>query len=335
MLVTGGAGFIGSHLVDALLAEPGTHVAVLDRLSAGGTLANLEQHDGDARLTIVRGDVKDAAAVGPLVAAADRVVHAAAHSPVDGSIDDPAEFLATNVMGTHVVLDAVREHGTRMLMLSTNEVYGAGDPDGGLLDEDHAMRPRSPYAASKAAADLLCLASHAAFGTPVTVVRGANAYGPREIASVVPRYALNALEGGPVPVDGDGSRRRAFLFVDDWVRGAIVVMERGEPGVVYTIGAGHALANLELARRICALAGASPDLIAFVPDEPGDDLGCEVGAERLLSLGWTPEVAFDDGLARTVDWYRDHREWLRAAHAAHAAHAADAATTPRTAEAGA
>lgn len=314
VLVTGGAGFIGSHLVDALLAEPDTHVAVLDRLDAGGTLANLEQHDGDARLTFLRGDVRDAAVVEPLVAAADRVVHAAARSHVDRSIDDPAEFLATNVMGTQVVLDAARQHGTRMLMLSGDEVYGPGDPDGGSFDEDHAMHPQSPYAASKAAADLLCLAYEATYGAPVTVVRGTNAYGPRQIQRVVPTYALNALEGRPVPVYGDGSHRREFLFVEDWVRAAIAVLERGEPGVVYNIGAGHELANLELARRICALADASPDLIMFVPDGPGHDLRYGLESQRLLSLGWTPEVAFDEGLARTVEWYRDHAAWIRAAH---------------------
>ncbi len=328
MLVTGGAGFIGSHLVDALLAEADTHVAVLDRLSAGGSLANLEQHEGDPRLTFLRGDVRDADAVGPLVAAADRVVHAAAQSHVDRSIDDPAGFLATNVLGTQVVLDAVREHGTRMLMVSTDEVYGPGDPDGSLFDEDDAMRPRSPYAASKAAADLLCQAYHATYGAPITVARGTNAYGPRQIERVVPTYALNALDGRPVPVYGDGSHSREFLFVEDWVRAAIAVLERGEPGVVYNIGAGHELTNLELARRICALAEASPDLISFVPDRPGHDLRYGVSAERLLSLGWTPEVAFDEGLARTVEWYRDHRAWIREAHAV------EVVTPPRTAEAG-
>ncbi len=327
MLVTGGAGFIGSHLVDALLAEPDTHVAVLDRLSVGGSLANLEQHDGDARLTFVRGDVCDAATVGPLVAAADRVVHAAAQSHVDRSIDDPAGFVATNVMGTQVVLDAVRRHGTRMLMVSTDEVYGPGDPDGGVFDEDHAMHPRSPYAASKAAADLLCLAYHATYGAPVTVVRGTNAYGPRQIERVVPTYALNALDGRPVPVYGDGSQRREFLFVEDWVRAAIAVVERGEPGVVYNIGAGHELANLELARRICELAGAPAELITFVPDRPGHDLRYGVGAQRLLSLGWIPEVPFDEGLERTVAWYGDHRTWIRDAHEV------DVVTAPRAAEA--
>ena len=330
VLVTGGAGFIGSHLVDALLAEPDARVTVLDRLSAGGSRANLERHDGDARLKLVHGDVRDPAAVGPLVAAADRVIHAAAQSHVDRSIDDPAGFVDTNVMGTQVVLDAVREHGTRMLMVSTDEVYGPGDPDGGLFDEDHAMHPRSPYAASKAAADLICQAYHATYGAPVTVVRGTNAYGPRQIERVVPTYTLNALEGRPVPVYGDGSQRREFLHVEDWVRAAIAVLERGEPGVIYNIGGGHELANLELARRICALAGASPDLVTFVADRPGHDLRYGVGADRLRSLGWAPEIGFDEGLERTVEWYREHRDWIRAAHQV------DVVTAPReSSEAGA
>lgn len=329
VLLTGGAGFIGSHLVDALLADPEVAVTVLDRLSAGGSLSNLEDHTGDDRLTFVRGDVKDRARVDELVAGADRVVHAAAQSHVDRSIDDPAEFLATNVMGTQVVLDAVREHGVRMLMLSTDEVYGPGDPEGGLFDEDHAMRPRSPYAASKAAADLLCQAYAATYGTPVTVARGTNAYGPRQIERVVPTYALNALAGTPVPVYGDGSQRREFLHVEDWVRAAIVVMERGEPGVIYNIGDGTELSNLELARRICALAGAPPDLVTFVTDRPGHDFRYGIGSDRLRSLGWAPEVAFDDGLEATVEWYREHRDWIRAAHTV------DVVTAPRPAGAGA
>jgi dTDP-glucose 4,6-dehydratase len=330
VLVTGGAGFIGSHLVDALLAEPDARVVVLDRLSVGGSRANLEQHDGDDRLEFVLGDVRDTATVEPLVAASDRVIHAAAQSHVDRSIDDPAEFLDTNVMGTRVVLDAVREHDTRMLMVSTDEVYGPGDPDGGLFDEDHAMHPRSPYAASKAAADLLCQAYHATYGAPVTVVRGTNAYGPRQIERVVPTYALNALEGRPVPVYGDGSQRREFLHVEDWVRAAIAVLERGEPGVIYNIGGGTELANLELARRICALAGAPPDLVTFVTDRPGHDFRYGVGADRLRSLGWASEIGFDEGLERTVDWYRDHRQWIRAAHDV------DVVTAPReSSEAGA
>jgi dTDP-glucose 4,6-dehydratase len=327
VLVTGGAGFIGSHLVDALLERPGTRVTVLDRLSTGGSRMNLAHHDGDARLTFVRGDVNDRALVGELVSGVDAVVHAAAESHVDRSIDDPRAFLESNLMGTQTVLERVRAEERRMLMISTDEVYGPGDPGDGLFDEDHALRPRSPYAASKAAADLLCGAYVTTYGADVTVARGTNAYGPRQIERVVPTYAVCALEGTPVPVYGDGSQRREFLHVTDWVRGALTVLDRGEAGVVYNIGAGHELANRELAERICRLAGADPSLIRSVPDRPGHDRRYGVRADRLVALGWQPEVAFDDGLEATVAWYRDHLEWLRRAHTV------DVVTAPRTVEA--
>ena len=200
-------------------------------------------------------------------------------------------------------------------MISTDEVYGPGDPDGGVFEEDHALAPRSPYAASKAAADLLCGAYVATYGADVTVVRGTNAFGPRQIERVIPTYAICALEGRPVPVYGQGRQRREFLHVRDWVRAALAVLDAGEPGVIYNIGAGYELANVELARRICALAGVDPSRITFVPDRPGHDFRYGVAADRLLALGWRPEVGFDDGLASTVDWYRDHLHELRSWHA--------------------
>ncbi len=314
VLVTGGAGFVGSHLVDALLARPNVRVTVLDRLSTGGSPSNLEQHEAEPRFTFVLGDVNDTDLVHSLVVECDVVIHAAAESHVDRSIDTPRAFLESNTLGTQTVLEACRGWNTRMLMISTDEVYGAGDPEGGLFEEDHALRPRSPYAASKAAADLLCHAYHETYGLPVTVVRGTNAYGPRQIERVIPTYAIAALEGRPVPVYGRGLQRREFLHVEDWVRAALTVLEKGEPGVVYNIGEGHELENVELARRICKLAGASEDLIEFVPDRPGHDFRYGVSAGRLLALGWAPQLPFDDGLARTVAWYRDHLDWLRNAH---------------------
>jgi dTDP-glucose 4,6-dehydratase len=315
VLVTGGAGFIGSHLVDQLLADPDRHVTVLDRLSIGGSRRNLEQHEGDPRFSLVIGDVQDAAAVERAMASADAVIHAAAESHVDRSIDGPAAFLRTNVLGTQTVLEAVRARGSRMVMVSTDEVYGPGDPHGGLFDEDHALAPKSPYAVSKAAADLLCQAYVATYGVNVSVLRGTNAFGPRQIERVVPTYAIAALEGRSVPVYGEGTQRREFLFVRDWVRGALTVLERGEPGVVYNVGGGHELENVELARRICTLAGVDPATsIAFVADRPGHDFRYGISSERLVELGWAPEMSFDDALAGTVAWYRDHLAWLRSAH---------------------
>ena len=314
VLVTGGAGFIGSHLVDRLLEEPGRRITVLDRLSTGGSRANLEAHEEDPRFRLVIGDVVDAHTVRDLVGRVDQVIHAAAESHVDRSIEVPGEFLAANILGTQSLLEACREFGKRMLMISTDEVYGSGDPAGGLFDEDHAVAPRSPYAASKAAADLLCQAYAVTYGANVTVVRGTNAYGPRQIERVVPTYAIAALEGRPIPVYGRGEQRREFLHVEDWVRAALLVLDRGESGVVYNIGAGHELSNLELARLICGLTGAPESLITFVPDRPGHDFRYGVAADRLLALGWRPGIGFEEGLASTVAWYREHREWLRHAH---------------------
>jgi dTDP-glucose 4,6-dehydratase len=314
LVITGGAGFIGSHLVDLILESPGTGVTVLDRLSTGGTRSNLEQHDADPRFRFVHADVNDPDAMREAVRGADAVIHAAAESHVDRSIDAPREFIVSNVVGTQTVLEACRITDTRLLMISTDEVYGAGDPAGGLFDEDHAVDPRSPYAASKAAADLLCRAYVTTYGVNVTVVRGTNAYGPRQIERVVPTYAIAALEGRPIPVYGTGEQRREFLHVRDWARAALVVLERGRPGVVYNIGAGHELSNLELARKICATAGAPESLITFVPDRPGHDFRYGVAADRVVGLGWRPETPFDWGLADTVAWYREHLDWLRRAH---------------------
>jgi dTDP-glucose 4,6-dehydratase len=315
VLVTGGAGFVGSHLVDALLAR-GDRVTVLDKLTYAGSLANVSQHDGDPRFRFARGDVADPAAVGPLVAEADRVLHAAAETHVDRSIAGPAEFITTNIVGTYTVLEACRETGTPLLMVSTDEVYGAGEEAGGEFREDDALRPRSPYAASKAAADLLCHAYGVTYGTPVTVVRGTNAFGPRQNPEkAIPTYALAALAGEPIPVYGEGRQRREWLHVTDWAAGCLAVLDRGEPGVVYNIGGGTEVANLELARRICALAGADESSISFVPDRPGHDFRYGVSSERLRALGWSPRIGLDDGLAGTVEWYREHRDWVEAMRA--------------------
>jgi len=306
LVVTGGAGFIGSHLVDLLLEDPDTRVTVIDRLSVGGSRANLAQHEGDPRFRFELADVNDTETVDALVREADAVIHAAAESHVDRSIAGPREFLASNVLGTQTVLEACRVHGRRMLMLSTDEVYGPGDPAGGSFAEDDRLLPRSPYAASKAGADLLCNAYHATYGTDVTVVRGTNAYGPRQLEKVVPTYTTAALEGRPIPVYGRGKQRRELLHARDWVRAALVVLDRGEPGVVYNIGGGFELENLELARRICALTDAPESLITFVPDRPGHDFRYGVADDRLRELGWAPETPFDEGLASTVEWYREH-----------------------------
>jgi dTDP-glucose 4,6-dehydratase len=310
VLVTGGAGFIGSHLVEALLARPDTRVTVLDKLTYAGSPENLAAHEDDPRYAFVLGDVADPAIVGPLVADADRVLHAAAESHVDRSIEGPREFLVTNVLGTYTVLEAAREATTPVLVVNTDEVYGAGE-DGTMFAEGDRLLPRSPYAASKAAAELLAHSYRQTYGADVTTVRGTNAYGPRQFPEkVIPVFAMAALEGRPLPVYAEGKQRREFLFVSDWVAACLMVLDRGEAGSSYNIGGGYELPNLDLARRICALAGAPEELISFVPDRPGHDFRYGLRWERLAGLGWVPEIPFDEGLARTVAWYDGHRDWV-------------------------
>jgi len=313
VLLTGGAGFIGSHLVDALLARPATRVSVLDKLTYAGARENLAEHEEDSRFSFVHGDVADADVVASLVAGVDRVVHAAAETHVDRSISGPAPFLATNVVGTQVLLEACRTKATPLLLISTDEVYGANAPGGAPFTEDATLRPRSPYAASKASAELLGGAWFSTYGTPVTVVRGTNAFGPRQFPEkVIPVLTLAAFDGRPLPVYGRGEQQREWLYVTDWVAGALAVMDRGEPGAAYNIGGGRELPNLELARRICALTGADEGLITSVADRPGHDFRYGLDNERLEALGWVPQRSFDDALAETVAWYRDHRGWVDA-----------------------
>jgi dTDP-glucose 4,6-dehydratase len=310
VLVTGGAGFIGSHLVDLLLQRPDTRVTVLDKLTYAGSRASLAEHEDDPRFRFVRGDVVDPSVVAPLVAGSDRVVHAAAESHVDRSIAGPYEFAMTNMLGTQVVLDACREAARPLLFVNTDEVYGAGDEDT-MFAEDDPLLPRSPYSATKAGAEMLCRAYWITYGLPVTVVRGTNAFGPRQFPEkVIPVYTLAALDGRPLPVYGEGLQRREWLHVHDWARACLAVLDRGEAGAVYNIGGGTEVSNLELARRICALAGADASLVSFVADRPGHDFRYGLRWDRLRELGWAPEVGFETGLADTVAWYGDNRVWV-------------------------
>jgi dTDP-glucose 4,6-dehydratase len=241
--------------------------------------------------------------VGGLVGDADRVIHAAAESFVDRSIEEPADFVRSNVTGTHVVLEACLGAGRPLLVVSTDEVYGSTSSDS--FTEDDALRPNSPYAATKAGADLLGRAYHVTYGLPVTIVRGTNAYGPRQhLEKAIPTFVTAALQGSPLPLYGDGSNRREWLFVTDFARGIVAVLEGGDPGEIYNIGGGHEIANLELARMICKTAGVSESLITFVADRPGHDFRYSLAWDKLAALGWRPEVPLEDGLVQTIEWYR-------------------------------
>jgi dTDP-glucose 4,6-dehydratase len=257
----------------------------------------------------VRGDICDAGVVRSALAGADAVVNFAAETHVDRSISGPQDFILTDVLGTHTLLEAVRELGVgRYLQISTDEVYGSIEE--GSFTEVSDLDPSSPYSASKAGADLLVLAYHRTFGTPVVITRSSNNYGAFQYPEkIIPLFISNALDDQPLPVYGDGRNVRDWLYVEDNCAAIDLVLREGEPGNVYNVGGGNEVENLDLTRRILELLGKDAGLIRYVTDRPGHDRRYAVDCAKLRGLGWAPRTSFDDGLAATVAWYREHRAW--------------------------
>jgi dTDP-glucose 4,6-dehydratase len=312
LLVTGGAGFIGSTFVRRVLARhPGVRVTVLDKLTYAGNRANLAEVDGDPRFGFVEGDIADAGLVDGLAAGVDAIVNFAAESHVDRSIEAPDAFIRTDVEGTFVLLEAARRHGhRRYLQISTDEVYG--DVPDGSSREDDALRPRSPYSASKAAGDLLVGAYHATYGLPTLLTRSSNNFGPYQYPEkIVPLFITNALDDEPLPLYGDGLQVRDWLYVDDHCDALEMVLARGEPGATYNVGAGSELTNLDLTREILHLLGKPASLIRSVADRAGHDRRYSVDSTRIRALGWRPAHGFEEALADTVHWYRERHDWWR------------------------
>ena len=320
ILVTGGAGFIGSNFVRHLLdRQPSAHVVNLDALTYAGNLENLADLEGHPRYEFVHGSITDSDLVSDLVAGVDAVLNFAAESHVDRSLVSATPFVDTNVVGTQVLLSAARAAGVgRFVQISTDEVYGElpwHDPDapepGPKFTESTPLAPRSPYAATKAAADLLVLACHTTHGMDVVVTRCSNNYGPCQFPEkLIPLMIANALEGLPLPVYGDGLNVRDWIHVEDHCRGILAALTRGRPGRVYNFGGDAERTNLSVVRAILAAVGASQDLIAFVKDRSGHDRRYAIDAARAESeLGWTPERRFEEGLADTVAWYVENRAW--------------------------
>ncbi len=308
ILVTGGAGFIGSHYVRTVVRRGGPDVTVLDRLTYAGNLANLDPVWG--RFTFVQGDICDTALVGELVAAHDQVVHFAAESHVDRSISSAAEFVRTNVAGTQTLLDAALRSGlTSFVHVSTDEVYGSIAE--GSWPETDPLRPNSPYSASKAASDLLALAYHRTHGLDVRVTRCSNNYGHHHFPEkVIPLFITNLLDGKKVPLYGDGLNVRDWLHIDDHVQGIELVRTAGRAGEVYNIGGGTELSNKELTALLLAACGADWDMVEFVEDRKGHDRRYSVDCTKIRTeLGYSPRKDFVTGLAETVAWYRENRTW--------------------------
>ena len=304
VLVTGGAGFIGSHFVRRLAAG-GDEVVVLDKLTYSGNLANLEGVPHE----FVEGDVADAGAVARAGEGCEAVVNFAAETHVDRSILAAGDFIRTDVVGTHVLLEWAREAGVRFVQVSTDEVYG-DVPAGRSSREDDALNPSSPYAASKAGGDLQVLAYVRTYGVNASITRGSNTYGPNQYPEkLVPLFVTNALDGEPLPLYGDGRQTRDWLHVDDHCAAVDLVLREGHPGEVYNVGGGEEVENLELTRRILDLTGRDETLVRHVADRPGHDRRYSLDTAKLRRLGWEPERRLEDGLAETVAWYRDRRDW--------------------------
>lgn len=316
VLVTGGAGFIGSAYARMLLdgragGAAAHHVTVLDKLTYAGNRDNLPREH--PRLSFVRGDVADAALLRRLVPGHDAVVHFAAESHVDRSLTGAADFVRTNVLGTQTLFDACLEAGTeRVVHVSTDEVYGSV-PEGSSTESDPLL-PNSPYAASKAGADLLARAYHRSHGLPVLVTRCANNYGPYQYPEkLIPRFVTRLLTGRDVPLYGDGRHVRQWVHVSDHCRAVQLVLERGTPGDVLNIAGGVELSNRELTERLLALCGAGGDRVRRVADRKAHDLRYAVDDGKITrELGYRPAVPFEAGLAEVVAWYRDHRAWWSA-----------------------
>ena len=311
-LITGGCGFIGSNFILRLLREhPGARVVNLDKLTYAGNPDNLREIESDEGYRFVQGDVCDPVAVRELIEGADYIVHFAAESHVDRSLLESGSFITSEVLGTYVLLDAAR-HSKRLkkfLHISTDEVYG--DVEDGIFSvETDLLRPRSPYSASKAGAEMQVIAYVETYELPVVVVRPANNVGPRQhVEKFVPLCTTNALQELPLPIYGDGKQQRDWLFVGDNVEAIDLLLHQGEPGEVYNIGAKNHRYNIDVAHKILDLVGRPYDLINFVDDRAGHDRRYGVDYGKLANLGWSPRHDFDAGIEETVRWYEENRWW--------------------------
>ncbi len=312
ILVTGGCGFIGSNFIRRVLTcERGVEVVNLDKLTYAGNPENLRDLEKDPRYRFAQGDVGERQDVASAIRGCSVVVHFAAESHVDRSIRDASDFLRTNILGTHCLLEAAREEGVRRFVhISTDEVYGSLLE--GVAGEDSPIRPNSPYAVSKAAADHLARAYGVTYDLPVVILRASNNYGPYQFPEkFLPLFITNTLEGEPLPIYGDGRYVREWLYVEDFCEAITLLMERGLPGEAYNVGSGQHQVNLDVAALVLDKLGAPRSLLKHVEDRPGHDRRYAVSSEKVRSVGWQPRHSFEEGLLKTIEWYRTHEDWWR------------------------
>ena len=309
LLVTGGAGFIGSNYVRHVLANTDDSVTAYDALTYAGNLSTLRDVDDDPRFRFVKGNICDPGPLEDAMRGHDAVVHFAAESHVDRSIAGPDDFIHTNCFGTNIVIDTARRlEIPRVVHIGTDEVYGSVEV--GSSKETDPLEPRSPYSASKAGSDLIALSYHHTYGVPVVVTRCTNNFGPFQYPEkAIPLFTTNLLDGRPIPLYGDGLNERDWIYVDDHCAGVHLALQRGEPGEIYNIGAGNETPNRVLVDRLLALLGCGEEMVEYVADRLGHDRRYSVDIAKITALGWKRERTLDEALAATVEWYRENRWW--------------------------
>lgn len=314
LLVTGGAGFIGSNFVRYWMARhPQDEIVNLDFLTYAGNLENLKDIEQNDTYTFVRGDICDRGVVFKAAKGVDLIVHFAAETHVDRSIMDPGVFVRTNVLGTHVLLDAAKEHGARFHHVSTDEVFGALGPNDPPFNESTPYSPNSPYSASKAGSDHLVRAYFRTYGLPVTISNCSNNYGPYHFPEkIIPLFISKLIEERTVPVYGDGRQIRDWIHVEDHCRGIDAVIQKGKAGETYCLGGKDSeVSNLELTKTLIRLLGKDESLIEFVKDRPGHDWRYAIDYTKAKhELGWEPEISLEDGLEQTIAWYKSNQDWV-------------------------
>jgi dTDP-glucose 4,6-dehydratase len=307
--ITGGAGFIGSNYVRYILNNTDDEVTVFDALTYAGNLSTMRDVENNSRYKFVKGNICDSAAVSDAMKGHDAVVHFAAESHVDRSIDGSEDFIHTNCFGTNTVIDAARKlEVSRVLHIGTDEVYGSVEVGSSL--ETDPLEPRSPYSASKAGSDLIALAYYHTHGTPVVVTRCTNNFGPFQYPEkAIPLFTTNLLDGKKIPLYGDGLNERDWLFVDDHCSGVHLVLTKGTLGEIYNIGAGNETTNRVLVNKLLEAFGVGEEMVQYVEDRKGHDRRYSVNIDKITKLGWKKERTLDEALAETVQWYRDNRWW--------------------------
>ena len=307
--ITGGAGFIGSNYVRYILNNTDDEVTVFDALTYAGNLSTMRDVENNSRYKFIKGNICDAVAVAGAMKGHDAVVHFAAESHVDRSIDGSEDFIHTNCFGTNTVIDAARKLDvSRVLHIGTDEVYGSVEVGSSL--ETDPLEPRSPYSASKAGSDLIALAYHHTHGTPVVVTRCTNNFGPYQYPEkAIPLFTTNLLDGKKIPLYGDGLNERDWLFVDDHCSGVYLVLTKGTLGEIYNIGAGNETPNRVLVNKLLEAFGVGEEMVQYVEDRKGHDRRYSVNIDKITKLGWKKERTLDEALAETVQWYRDNRWW--------------------------